>query len=230
MSRTVSKCIVALVAVCAAATALAQQARTGAETSGLKAGNRVVIDGVNSPSATPIQVNDTVLTETNTSASIVGRGNTLVFTPNSNFVAQVNAYWLKSGGSKVASYTGMSAKVGGPECFWWVTPVDSNLMTLYEVNWASGDSVWVYARSYDVYITRKEHPQDTNVDGKHRWILKSGQTARISNVRLCEPVVGIWPIDNLNPAIILGATSAVVTTIPLWPPKSSISAASPAGP
>ena len=39
--------------------------------------------------------------------------------------AQMNAYVLKSGGSKVASYTGMTARVG---CF-SVFPVASNLMT-----------------------------------------------------------------------------------------------------
>jgi hypothetical protein len=219
MLRTVRISVLAVAAVLAPALTCAQQAQTA---TGLKAANRIIIDGVTSPSATPIRVDDIVFTEANNSAQVIGKGNTLVFTPNSNFVAQMNAYVLKSGGSKVASYTGMTARVG---CF-SVFPVDSNLMTLYEVNW-SGSSVWVYARSYDVYITRQEHPGDTNVDDKHRWLVKGGQTARISDVHLCEPLVGIWPVDNLNTAIALGATSAVVVTIPLWPPKQDMSAVHP---
>jgi len=195
-----------LVAFAAASLSFAQQTETG-----LKGIGKIIVDGTPSYTTTSIHVNDNVATDTATNASVIGRGNTLVFTPNSNFIAQLNAYDLKSGGSKVASYTGMTAHVG---CF-SVTPVDSNLMTLYEVNWSSGDSVFVYARSYDVYITRQEKPGEVNVDDKHRWLVKSGYTARISDVQLCKPLVGIWPQPNLPTALELGAATAAAVVPPI---------------
>src|SRR5438309_6419981 len=108
MLRTVRISVLAVPAVLAPALTCPQQAQTA---TGLKPANRSIIDGVTSPSATPIRVDDIVFTEANNSAQVIGKGNTLVFTPNSNFVAQMNAYVLKAGGSKVASYTGMTARV-----------------------------------------------------------------------------------------------------------------------
>src|SRR4051794_24127809 len=95
---------------------------------------KLVIDGTPSQTTTTIFVTNEVVVDPNTHANVISHGNTLVFAPNSDFQAMVNAYRLNRGGSRVATYTGMTAHL--PNCF-SVTPVRPDYMTLFEVNWAN---------------------------------------------------------------------------------------------
>ena len=188
-----------------------------------KAIGRLVVDGTPSQTTTTIYVSSEVVTDTTTHLNVINAGNTLVFTPNSSFRAMRNGFKLNSGGSKVASYTGMTAHL--PNCY-SVTPVNPAYMTLYEVNW-SGSAALVYARSEDVrinYWAGGEPNDEGNPKQADRgWVVRQGQTARIPDVKLCRPVIDFWP-QPINPtAIELGVTTAVVVSIPFWPTKHDMS-------
>jgi len=188
---------------------------------------RATIDGTLFRTTGPIFVKDEVSTDTATHLSVITYGSTLVFTPNSNFVAKKNGYELKSGGSKVASYTGMTAHL--PNCY-SVTPVNPTLMTLYEVNW-SGSSAFVYARSLDVKINywMSGEPDSDTANARHPdrdWIVQEGHTARIRDVKLCKPLLDFWPNSNIPTALELAGTTAVVVTEPWWT-KQKMSADTP---
>lgn len=171
---------------------------------------------------TPIFVKEEVATDSATHLQVISHGNSLLFAPNSKFEAGKNEYKLESGGSKVATYTGMTAHL--PDCF-SVTPVKPYYMTLFEVNW-SGSTAYVYARFQDVKINYwmggspklgEANPRKPDRD----WIVKEGHTARIDDVRLCRPFVYFWPNPNLPTALELAGTTAVVTSEPFWPWPSS---------
>lgn len=183
-----------------------------------KAIGKLTVDGTSSQTTTTIFVQDEVATDASTHLHVINAGNSLVFTPNSNFQALKNGYRLKSGGSKVATYTGLTAHL--PDCF-SVTPVNPVYMTLYEVNW-SGSAAYVYARSEDVKINYwmggEPKPDDRNPRNPDRdWIVKEGHTARINDVHLCRPLLDFWPQPNLPTALELAGTAAVVTSEPFWP-------------
>jgi len=161
----------------------------------MRATGHLIVNGTPSRFTTTIFVNDTVDTDTQTSASLASRGNRVVFTPNSRFLAQQNAFRLDSGGTKVATYTQLTTHL--PDCF-SVAPVSNYLMTLYEVNW-SGTSALVYARSQDIKIT----------GAGREWIVKEGQTARIDEVRLCKPLVYVWPQSSF-PGFVVGERGAFI--------------------
>jgi len=188
-----------------------------------------------SPSFTTINLyaNENVLTDTTNHLHVISRGNTLIFTPNTNFHTRINAFDLESGGSKVASYTGMTAYL--PHCF-SVSPVDPNLLTLYEVDWLQDKAAVVYARSQDVNINyyvngAPRYNEGTKAPTKS-WIVKEGHFARIPDVPLCKPILYFGPEPSITPLVPLAiAGPAVAVTI--WqlnetsPPKPNISQASP---
>ena len=179
----------------------------------MHASGKLVVNGTPSKTTTTIFVSDNVETDTATHADLTSRGNSLTFAPNSQFVAEQNAFKLEKGGSKVATYTGMTAHL--PDC-WSVTPVRPDYMTLYEVVW-SGSSAYVYARSEDVKLK----------GAGREWTLKEGHTARIRDVKLCKPAIDFWPQPNLPTMLELAGTTAFVTTIPLWANENSKNDLSP---
>ncbi len=177
------------------------------------------IDGTRMPVNSSIFLDSDVTSDDATHLKLINHGNVLMFTPKSNFRALMNAYKLNNGGSKVATHTGMIAYL--PNCY-SVMPVNPLFSTLYEVDW-SGSSVWVYARSHDVRISYwsdgdAHHPwETTNPRGADRgWIVREGHVARIRDVKLCRPLIEWWPPDNLNTALELMGTAAVVTSEPWW--------------
>lgn len=159
----------------------------------------VTVNGTESRQSMPLFVGDRVITPASSHASVTTEGNSLLLAPNTEILIQTNAFYLISGGTKVATYTGISTHVN---C-WAVIPNDPAVPTNYEVNWANSD-VFVYARKGEVKI-----------DGAGRSrVLKEGQTARISNVRVCKWLVDVWPHPNLGPALGAIGTSAAVTAEP----------------
>jgi hypothetical protein len=188
------------VAVCGCMTAVAQQNVAVMRTSG-----KVLVNGAQSTSAS-IFAEDKVDATGGSILRGISEGNSLIFTADSSFIAKKNAYRLEKGGSKVATFTGLTAEVN---CF-SITPVTPILETLYEVNWAS-PAVYVYARTEDVYIRWG--------DGKvqREWILKQGKVARLRNVRACEPLVDIFPLSIAPYAIATGATSASIILAETYP-------------
>ncbi len=180
---------------------------------------KLTVDGTPSQTTTTIFISDDVITDTTTHVRVITTGSTMVFTPNSNFVAMKNAYRLKSGGSKVGTYTGLTAHL--PNCY-SVTPVNPVIMTLYEVNW-SGSSALVYARSGDVRINYwgGGEPDPDKVRNPAQpdrgWIVQQGHMARISEVKLCKPLVDFWP-QNIAPSVLglAGASAASVLPPVLW--------------
>lgn len=176
------------------------------------------VDGTQIPTATSIFENDVVSTSA-AHLSVVNEGNTLIFASNSNFKALTNAYKLNSGGSKVATRTGMTAYL--PNCY-SVTPVDPLLTTTYEVNW-SGSAVWVYARSHDVRINYWKdgdaHPPESAPDPRppdQGWIVKEGHLARLRQVKLCKPILDWWDQPNLPTGWELAGTVGTVASEPFW--------------
>jgi len=223
MNRCVRRCLLALTVLAATALSFAQTPATDSTDrlrapTGLRAHGKFTVDGTPSQTSANLFDNSTVLNDAAIHTSVMGEGNSLVFAPKSDFVAKINAYLLKSGGSKVATHTGMTAGVG---CF-YVTPVTPVYFTQYEVNW-SGTSVFVYARNEDVYIIQGR-PEDENRrsikdeiadDKNRRWLVKAGHTARISEVHLCKPLVDILPWNNLGPALGLAATTGTAAMVPI---------------
>ena len=197
-----------LAALCSATFSVAQPGN-GA----MRANGKLIVNGTPSETTTTIFVDDKVSTDTLTNANLASRGNRIVFTPNSKFLAQRNAFKLESGGTKVATYTQLTTNL--PDCY-SVTPVSNYLMTLYEVDW-DDKAVMVYARSHDIKIK----------GAGREWELKEGQWARIRNVRLCEPLVEIWPGVELPPgaqlaAAIVGTVVPPIVALDVWDkPKMS---------
>jgi len=224
MAQLARTSLVFLLLIAPAASAWAQQAQPAVQKATLgKAIGKLVVDGTPSLTTTTIFVSSEVETDDVTHANVINRGNTLVFTPRSSFRAMRNAFKLRSGGSKVATYTGMTAHL--PNCF-SVTPVRPDYMTLFEVDW-SGEAAIIYARSQDVrinYWAGSEPDADTNPDpnprGDREWIVKEGHTARIRDVKLCKPLIDFWPEPNLPTALELAGTSAFVSSIPFWSSSS----------
>jgi len=224
-----------LVWLCAAvSTTLAQTVQPASASRAVlgRATGMATIDGTKTPVPTTIYDKQDVVTDPSLNLDVINRGNTLAFKPNTHFTGGVNNFRLLSGGSKVASYTGMTAHL--PDCF-SVTPVDPNYMTLYEVNWTDSSAL-VYARYQRVKIRYwlGGEPRDDDTTQRQptrEWIVDEGHMARIRDVHLCRPLIDFWPNPNLPTALELGATAAVVTTIPLWgtggPSKQPISAEGP---
>ncbi|MGZ4787796.1 MAG: hypothetical protein ACXVZX_04700 [Terriglobales bacterium] len=216
------------VLLCAGLPGLAQQDPASAGTVRQivgKAIGKLVVDGTPSQTTTTIFVNSDVVVAPDTHVSLINRGNSLVFTPKSNFQALQNAYRLKSGGSKVATYTGMTAHL--PNCY-SVTPVRLDTLTQYEVNW-SGESAFVYARKQDVrinYWASGEPEPGTSRragDTDRGWIVKEGHWARIRDIRLCKPLIDWWPAPNVATAAGLTATTGFAVSIPFWPSREPMS-------
>jgi hypothetical protein len=210
-------------ALASAMASFAQQAPQGTVQPAMGRGlGRFSIDGTQTPSGTTIFVDQDVASDTNTNFSVINEGNTLLFAPNSKFKAMKNAYRLKEGGSNIVTSTGLTAHL--PNCY-SVTPVIPVFMTLYEVNW-SGNSALVYARKEDVRINywakgepNADQPNPQAPD--QGWIVKEGQMARIRDVKLCKPLIDLWPEPNLPTAMELLGTTAVVTSEPWWWPNMS---------
>ena len=183
-----------------------------------KAIGKMVVNGTPSQTTTTIFVSNDVLVDRNTHVNVIAQGNTLVFSPGSNFQAMQNAYRLKTGGSRVASYTGMTAHL--PDCF-SVTPVRPDFMTVFEVDWAQG-AVYVHARFQDVKIRywmggEPVPDKDQNPRAQDRdWIVKEGHTARINDVKLCRPLIDFWPQPNLPTALETAGATGFFVSIPFW--------------
>jgi hypothetical protein len=183
-----------------------------------KAIGKLVIDGTPSETTTTIFVKNEVVVGNKNLANVIAPGNSLVFAPNSNFQALHNAYLLKSGGSRVATFTGMTAHL--PNCY-SVTPVRLDTITQYEVNW-SGNSAFVYARKQDVRINywmsgEPDPTQDHNRNEPDRdWIVKEGHWAKIDDVKLCKPLIYYWPDPNFPTAAGLTAATGFFVSIPFW--------------
>ena len=173
-----------------------------------KAIGKATVD--NTPSYTTINLykDETVSTNMGTHLHVISRGNTLIFSPDSKFQAWVNAFELNEGGSKVASYTGMTAYL--PSCF-AVTPVNPTQMTLFEVDWSNG-TAYVYARSQDVKIhywaDHYPKPNEQQKPPNKGWTVKQGDVARIPNVQACEPLVYFVPPSQWPTIIEASAASA----------------------
>jgi hypothetical protein len=174
----------------------------------LHASGKLSVNGAKVPMTTSIFDQDVVDMDTQSAGRFSSAGNTLMFTPGSNFTAKKNAYRLEKGGSRVATYTGMTAEVN---CF-SVTPVNPVYTTLYEVNWVDS-AVWVYARSEDVYIY--QHGAGSTIDRK--WLLQQGKIARIREARLCKPLLDIYPQPELPYAVGFGAWSAAIVLAETYP-------------
>jgi hypothetical protein len=196
------------------------QSAAPAEKFGNGTGN-FTVDGTPSHGFRAIFVNNDVVSDTTTHMSSLSHGNSLVFSPNSQFKAMKNGFLLHSGSSKVASYTGITAHL--PNCF-AVTPLIPTYMTLYEVNYSGKDAVYVFARSADVKIEywgggepeREASPRSPD----RRWVVKEGETARINDLPACKPLVDFWPQSNLPTAIETGIAVGTVVSIPWWPPHN----------
>ena len=183
-----------------------------------KAIGRLVVDGTLSESTITIFVDNDVVVDPNGVVSLISRGNSLIFAPKSKFQAMHNGYRLQSGGSKVASYSGMTAHL--PNCY-SVRPVRLDTLTQYEVNW-SGAAAYVYARKQDVrinyWVSGEPDPKtDHNSNHPdHDWIVKQGHWARINDVKLCKPAVFLWPEPNLPTALELSGATGFFVSIPFW--------------
>jgi hypothetical protein len=173
-----------------------------------KAIGKATVNSTPSYTTTNLYKDETVSTNMGTHLHVISKGNTLIFSPDSKFQAWVNAFELNEGGSKVASYTGMTAYL--PDCF-SVTPVNPTQMTLFEVDWSSG-TAYVYARSQDVkihYWAEKYTKSSTSQKSPTKsWTVKQGDVARIPNVSACEPFVYFVPQSEWPTIIETGVASA----------------------
>ena len=197
---------VAFLTVLAASGCVAQQAVSTKSTAAPsatyvgKAIGKATVDRTPSLTTINLYANQDVLTDTANHLHVISRGNTIIFTPNSNFHTRVNGFDLNDGGTKVASYTGMTAFL--PNCF-SVSPVDPNLLTLYEVDWLDKSAAVVYARSQNVNINyyvegapRRDEPMKAPTKS---WTVKEGHFARIPDVPACKPILyfgpeNVWPV------------------------------------
>ena len=183
-----------------------------------RAFGRLLVNGTPTESGATVFVDKNVEVPDAGHIGLVGVGNSLVFIPKSKFHTMHNAYRLESGGSKVATYSGMTAHL--PNCY-SVTPVQLDTLTQYEVNW-SGNSAYVYARKRDVrinYSASGEPDRSRDVTDHHPnrdWIVKEGHWARIDDVKLCKPAVFLWPEPNLPTALELTGATGFFVSIPFW--------------
>jgi len=195
-----------------------------------KAIGKATVDNSPSYTTTNLYVNQQVVTDTSNHLHVISRGNTLIFTPNTRFHTRVNAYELESGGSKVASYTGMTAYL--PNCF-SVTPVDPNLMTLFEVNWSGEQTAYVYARSNDVRIRywAKGAPKlgDPATPSDQDWVVRQGHFAQIPNVPGCKPILLFGPEPGVpaDVAAVAATAAAPIPALIIWQRKPNISQPNP---